>query len=531
MSLKSVISEIISKRDLIFYVALILFVISIPFSEAFTSITIGIIFLQSILFGYWNIKRITKVSIRNILLINSLFLVYILGMFFTKDFSFGLYELRKVLFWIIAPVAIGTGMKLKEKYFWNLLIIFCISVILSSFISFGRLLFDSSVSPNNIREITFVSHIRFSFQIILAMIILSYLFIYNSLIVPKYILVISFLWLLFFLIIQKSILGIIAFGGTSLCVIIWLIWKSKNIFKRIFFLLLFIIIIIIPTFYVYRVVYDFYDVEKIDPNNIEKYTSEGNLYSFDFEDKAKENGYYVNVYICEEELREEWNKRSKYKYDDIANGYPIKSTIIRYLTSKGFRKDAEGINQLTEKDIINIELGRANYIFENQSFSIYPRIYETVWEIDNYMRTGNPNKQSLSQRIEFIRASLFLISKNPIFGIGTGNWRIDYANAYKEMGSNLSPVNYGSAHNQYLNYIVKFGIVGFLWIMFAVFFPFFKGGHYRNYIFVFFIVSILFVNFGDSNWESHMGLSFFSFFYCLFLWHSPKSLHESINLK
>ena len=124
-------------------------------------------------------------------------------------------------------------------------------------------------------------------------------------------------------------------------------------------------------------------------------TADGNPYTFNLDNKARENGNWVYAYMCEDEFREAWNERSLLKYDDAgANGYPISSTLLRYVTSRGFRKDAEGVRALSEQDILNIQDGIANYIFEDKYISIYPRIYETIWEVDYYLRTGDPNYQS-----------------------------------------------------------------------------------------------------------------------------------------
>ncbi|HNQ38753.1 MAG TPA: O-antigen ligase family protein, partial [Prolixibacteraceae bacterium] len=192
-------------------------------------------------------------------------------------------------------------------------------------------------------------------------------------------------------------------------------------------------------------------------------------------------------------------------------------------------KDSAGVSQLTPTDIKAIERGIANHIYVNRSFSLYPRIYETIWEYDYYTRLGDPNHQSFSQRLEFVKASLLLIGKRPWLGIGTGNWKLAYAEAYHEMNSRLDPDNQGPSHNQYLNYLVKFGVVGFLAIMGVLLIPLFREGHRKNLVFWLFLVSIGFANFGDANLETHMGLSFFTFFYSLFLWHMPPSFRGALG--
>ena len=191
--------------------------------------------------------------------------------------------------------------------------------------------------------------------------------------------------------------------------------------------------------------------------------------------------------------------------------------MLRYLTSKGLRKDAGGVKSLTDEDVENVEKGIANVIYSKNKLSLYPRIYGSVWEYYIYTKTGYANDQSLSQRIEFAKAAFTIIKHNLWFGVGTGNWRDEFVNAYQENKSGLGEKYYSSSHNQYLNYLVKFGITGFLMILFFLVYPVIRTKRYHDPYFFIFLVLIIFSNFADSNLESHMGSSFFVFFYCLFL--------------
>ncbi len=60
-------------------------------------------------------------------------------------------------------------------------------------------------------------------------------------------------------------------------------------------------------------------------------------------------------------------------------GQELKMTLIRYLNSKGLRKDAEGMDQLDEKDIRNVEQGIANQYYAKK-FNLNSRIYKFLWE-------------------------------------------------------------------------------------------------------------------------------------------------------
>jgi hypothetical protein len=202
--------------------------------------------------------------------------------------------------------------------------------------------------------------------------------------------------------------------------------------------------------------------------------------------------------------------------------------LFRYLTSKGLRKDAEGIKSLTTKDIENIENGITNVIFQEKKYTLYPRIYQTVWEYYMYSITGNPSYQSFSQRLEYSKAAISIIKKHFWFGVGAGNWREEFKNTYIENNSKLKEGLYASSHNQFLNYMVKFGISGFILIMFFIVYPIVKTGSYRDLLFLLFLVFLFFANFADSNFESHMGSSFFLFFYCLFI-IQPNDLYLNLS--
>ena len=85
-------------------------------------------------------------------------------------------------------------------------------------------------------------------------------------------------------------------------------------------------------------------------------------------------------------MRNEWNKISNLDYDGRDKmGNKIKYTIIRYLTSKGLRKDSAGIAKLTTEDIHLIEEGKANYIY-GRKIAIYPKLYEVIWQIDRFRK-------------------------------------------------------------------------------------------------------------------------------------------------
>jgi hypothetical protein len=267
----------------------------------------------------------------------------------------------------------------------------------------------------------------------------------------------------------------------------------------------------------------FYDIEQVDLSRLPQKTQSGHLYQHDITNKVLENGHYMGLYVCEEELQKSWEQRSSLGYQQAdQSGYPVSSTLIRYLTSKGLTKDSVGMSKLLPEDIGYVEKGVANYIYTRRFFSLYPRIYQTIWELDVYFKTGDPNMKSLAKRIEFEKAAYTIIREHPLFGVGTGNFKQAFTVAYHKNHSQLEPGQYGSSHNQYLNYLVKFGVLGFLYIIFAWVAPLYLTHKQHFYPAVMLLLILGISNFSDSNLEAHMGISFFIFFYSFFLFSETK---------
>ena len=520
------------RRENLFFLSAVIIAGVFPFSEALISISVGLLLFQALILQSWKHPTVNLKSWKIVLFPLSIFGVYLIGTIFTEDFPFALYELKKVVFWIVVPLALFFSPRLTEKKTFVVLFVFIVSVFIASLIFAGKLVLNDFLQISEFRSLSIVSHIRFSFQVALAIILMSWFLLRRNNLpfkIPLFIFFTILVWLIIFLILLKSLLGIIAFFGVLLISLIIFLFGTKRKINKVGLVTLLLLVVLLPSIYIGNVVKDFYRFEKVDTATLEEYTPSGNLYHHNFEEGMRENGYLVHIFVCEEELRQEWNKRSEIKYDDNLNDYILGSTLIRYLSSLGFRKDSVGVSKLTDNDIQLIQEGVTNYKFKNHMFSIYPRIYETIWELDYYIRTGNPNEKTLAQRIEYVKASIILIKENPFFGIGTGNWVLKYNEVYDRMDTKLAKEKRGPSHNQYLNYLVKFGLFGFIWILFALLYPVFKLGHRHNYIFILFLVFYAFANLGDANLESHMGLSFFTFYYSFFLWNSTKDMKKSIH--
>jgi O-antigen ligase len=76
---------------------------------------------------------------------------------------------------------------------------------------------------------------------------------------------------------------------------------------------------------------------------------------------------------------------------------------------------------------------------------------------------------------------------------------------------------YADAHNQYMAWLVRFGLVGMLIIVGLILWPVIQFKVYRNPCFFVFLLVLAIGNLGDSNLDTHAGAYFFLFFYGLLL--------------
>jgi hypothetical protein len=531
MDRKELISEFLTEN--IFFIISICLVISFSFSESLLSISSGLLFLQALFFGNWKVKAEILKREKSLWALTGVFFIYVFGCIFCNDLPTGLYELQKNIFWLIIPVGVALSPRLSEKKYWILLAIFVSSVTIASIIATFKIFLPVFFNITDVRDASFVSHVSFSLQIIFSFFILWYSFLKKPPVLGKvngWYIAVWCVYLMIFLVLQKSLTGILSFYCTLLVFILYLIRRAKNRIARKFVYTVLGFIIFIPFVYVGFVTHQYFTIKDVKPES-ELTTELGNRYSFDFKNKEKENGHFVYWYICNEELEKTWNTVSSIKINENdASGYHIYFTLIRYMTSKGLRKDSKGVYALTEKDIKNVQSGISNHIFVDNKFSIYPRIYQTIWELDTYFQTGNPNDQSLSQRIEFTKAAFFII-KNNIFGIGTGNFRIEFDNAYKSTNSKLDPKFWFNVHNQYLSYIVKFGIAGFLVIIFLLTSAIIMKRQNVTILLILLLFIIGVANFSETTLETHIGLPFFVYFLSLFFWHpQEKNLQPMLDI-
>jgi O-antigen ligase len=449
-------------------------------------------------------------------MISAIYLLFVIGMLYSVNFDHGLKELRIKLPILLLPFFISTAPPLSRRQ-WNYVIGFFIAAVLSgSFISTYILATTDVIDTRNISP--FISHIRFGLMLSLAFFALVYLAYQAMMWSLKLVLIIPAIWIFIFLILLESVtgLGITIILGISL--LIFLIIKKGKPWVRAGSLFGLAAIIAFMFFFANNVIQEELTAPETDFSSLEEKTSRGNPYYHDTTNTWHENGHYIYIYICEPELRSAWNNRSDIPYSGFDHkNQNIKYTLIRFLNSKGLRKDADAVEKLSEKEVEAIENGIANINYMRRS-SLRARLSQIIYEYKNYQRHGDPSGHSVMQRLEYWKAAIGIIKENPLKGVGTGDINDAFNKEYKEMESKLDKKFRLRAHNQYLRIAATLGITGIVLFLFLLFYPVFAARAWEEALFVVFLFIFLVSMISEDTLETQVGATFFAFFYSFLLW-------------
>ena len=449
-------AEGITYRDWIYYSLRSLFAISLPSSITACTVIQVLFAVHWFSGGNYREKLNRFWANKPVVLLSSVFLVYLSAIFWTDDLENGMgKELLNKLPILTLPFFIASEKPVNKEVVKFLPILFSLSVFVVSII--GMIMFFSNDLLDYRQLSPFINHIHFGNMVVLS-------FFWLPLAVKKsninrfwfyFSLAIS-AWLLFFIFYMATLT---AWLGLSVILLYfgikWLIDGKFDHLKRIVFSvsLLGIILFIALSINCFRPMFLQRDYPLI---NNAVLTELGNPYQHDQARKDRENGYLVFSFIADEELQEAWSKRSKIHFDSLDHAQnEIRYTAYRFLTSKGLKKDSSGLAEISDTEINGIENGIPNYLYLKWP-SIMVRIHQSLWELQRYYLSGDPRGHTMSQRLELWKAGWVAFLEKPILGWGTGDLPEAMEFGLEKIDSRME--TFMKPHNQILYLLLMTGL-------------------------------------------------------------------------
>ncbi len=255
----------------------------------------------------------------------------------------------------------------------------------------------------------------------------------------------------------------------------------------------------------------------------------GEMYTHDIVNPQTENGTHVWTWIAWNELRTTWPLRSQRGIEELDDkGHQIFGTLVRYLASKGERKDSVAVMALTEAQVREIEQGIPNVLHGRRS-TVRERIDEVFFELEHYYAYGAADGHSVAMRLEFLKAGTAIAVREWVIGVGTGDTKTAFAEQYEHMHTSLSMEWRHRAHNEYLTLWISFGVFGLLWVLFAFWWPARKLTAWNDPLFIAWSVILGISCFTDDTIETQAGATFFGLYYALLVFGAPRSAATGVQ--
>ncbi|MFM7105441.1 MAG: hypothetical protein ACKOW8_07945, partial [Flavobacteriales bacterium] len=298
---------------------------------------------------------------------------------------------------------------------------------------------NGSYSGGDIRNASvFISHIRFGLMLAMVMPLL-----YFSPEIPdakkglRISLIVALITLfLCFEIMTANLTGIVMMIAMLLYIALHYSIHNKTLWPRL--ILGLVLLILLSVFLYVKSEYTrYFTIRDADLQPMELKSEIGEPYLECSSPYIVEDGKVTERYIAFHEIDSAWNARTRISLDSRdGRGQQMRFTLIRYLTSLDYRKDANGIQRLSDNDVHNILDGSTN-AYEQVRPAIINRMYALFYEWSVYKETGLVGGHSLFQRFEFWRAGWNIIRQNLWWGVGPGDIPAAFEMSYKENKSSL----------------------------------------------------------------------------------------------
>lgn len=379
----------------------------------------------------------------------ALFLLHVAGLLWTSDLGQGLHVVERELPLLAVSLVVLTSRPPAERQRKYILGIYAATVLVVSVIGLVRWLTVPGLPYRDI--VPYISHIRFALNCCMVIYLAVGEVGRSGRAHPWWTagLLLLVVWLLAFLLLLRSYTALAVLAVVSLVSIVCF-------HRRWWWLAAWLAVMTASAASIVMGCRSYYRLGPLSTEPLRAVTANGRPY-IHLQDGLVENGNYVNNYICREELRSEWQRRSTVPYDTLLpDGYPLGATLVRYLNALGLTKDSAGVAAMTDAQRAEVASGVANPVHLHSS-RLKSMLYTTLFEYESYRCYHATNGYSLLERLELWRTVLPIIGRHPLAGVGTGDLPQEMEAEMKAAGSPMTGCNM-MPHNEYLTLAALFGL-------------------------------------------------------------------------
>jgi len=138
-------------------------------------------------------------------------------------------------------------------------------------------------------------------------------------------------------------------------------------------------------------------------------------------------------------------------------------------------------------------------------------------ELKEELTETSVQNEAWQPRIVRWHVALQLINQSPIIGYGSGSEKRLLKDKYFENKLYNSYVHELNAHNQFLSFLIKFGVLGLLVFLCTLYVGFTTAWQNKDLIFMSFMILITTVSFSENILDVNKGIFFYAFFFSFFI--------------
>lgn len=501
----------------IYILGVIVLMASIPLSHFLMGFTCFILFLNWIAEWSWHEKWDRIKQNWQGLLFAGFFCIGFIGLIKTEDWVNAGHLLLAQLPVLFSPIIIISSRRFSKRAIDWIFNAFIIATFVGCVCS---IVYWLTHQVNDIREISiFIDHIRFSLCIVFSIVCCLHRTVKRIDLRSIWRILYAAVALMMFgyLFVAQTLTGIITALVIVVLYLVYLLFKMPNsLMKWSLFTIMLMVFVAAVSYTTYITYQYFYDQ---DTMIMAKRTEQGNRYEFNVE-SIVENGHRIDYYVCKPELADAWKLRSQKEYDELCE-----QTLIRYLNSKGLRKDFTAVMSLSDLDIKNVESGIANFEY-TKSFGLKKALYPTFFSFSLYKSCGYIDNSSLLQRFELWKASCDVLRDNWFLGVGLGDYKAALDAQLEANASTIAYKHNRGSHNQFLTIWLSGGILVLGYFIFILFYPFFKMKSRVNFVYVSFFLILFLSMLVEDTIASQTGRMLFAIINPLLLFALPEEEPE-----